>query len=294
MTGVLVTVLSGALAALGLAAVLLWGGRTLERPWARERRTGPPGAEPEPGSASPTSGDVFARWLWAVTVAVTSGVAAGLLVAGGGGRLAMRLLAVTAGSAAQGRETEAEEIVGRITFGGTLDFLITTGLFFGIPTGLLYLLVHRGLPGRRWSGLAFGALLLAVVATRIDPLRADNPDFGIVGPGWVAVLVFATLVVVHGAAVAAIAARVGPAIPLRPARRDAWRYGALVLVVPFAIVVVFLLVLATLTAALARLRPVVEFARADVTRLAIGLVVALVAAVSLPGAVQAIVDILGT
>ena len=30
----------------------------------------------------------------------------------------------------------------------------------------------------------------------------DNPDFGIVGPGWVAVLVFSALVLVHGMLVA--------------------------------------------------------------------------------------------
>lgn len=43
----------------------------------------------------------------------------------------MRLLAATAGDAAQGRRTEAEEIVGRITTGGSIGFIVFTGLFFG-------------------------------------------------------------------------------------------------------------------------------------------------------------------
>lgn len=58
--------------------------------------------------------------LWSLTVAVASGVGAGLLAAGTGGRLAMRLLAVTARADAQGRITEAEQVVGRISVDSTL------------------------------------------------------------------------------------------------------------------------------------------------------------------------------
>jgi hypothetical protein len=65
-------------------------------------------------------GDVRRPELWSLTVAVTSGVGAGLLAAGAGGRLAMRLLAVTAGADAQGRITEAEQVVGRISVDDTL------------------------------------------------------------------------------------------------------------------------------------------------------------------------------
>jgi len=110
--------------------------------------------------------------------------------------------AATAGDAAQGRETEAEEIVGRITTGGSIGFIIFTGLFFGLATGALYLVIMRWLPPGRLGGLAYGLLLLSVAAPRIDPLRGDKPDFGIVGPGWVAVLVFSALVLVHGMLVA--------------------------------------------------------------------------------------------
>ena len=34
------------------------------------------------------------------------------------------------------------------------------------------------------AGSAFGAGLLVVLGTTIDPLRDENPDFDIVGPGW--------------------------------------------------------------------------------------------------------------
>ena len=58
------------------------------------------------------------RYLWYLTLAISSGVGAGILAAGAGGRLVMRLLAVTAGPDAQGRVTEAEQVIGRITVDG--------------------------------------------------------------------------------------------------------------------------------------------------------------------------------
>jgi hypothetical protein len=71
--------------------------------------------------------------LWSLTVAVASGVGAGLLAAGASGRLAMRLLAVTAGADAQGRITEAEQVVGRISVDGTLGSSSPPACTFGWP-----------------------------------------------------------------------------------------------------------------------------------------------------------------
>ena len=74
-------------------------------------------ADTDPNEArSPAT--VARRYIWYVTVASVSGLASGIPVAGAGGRLGMRLLAATAGDAAQGRMTEADEVVGRITIGG--------------------------------------------------------------------------------------------------------------------------------------------------------------------------------
>jgi hypothetical protein len=107
------------------------------------------------------------------------------------------MLAVTAGEGAQGRITEADEVVGRITVDGTIGFVVFTALFFGLATGVVYMLVRRWLPAGRLGGLAYGALLLLIAATRIEPLRADNPDFDLVGPSWLALLGFAALVLAH-------------------------------------------------------------------------------------------------
>jgi hypothetical protein len=195
----------------GLVAVVRWAGLTVEPPPMPAQGPGGP-TDPAPVRL------VVRRLLWSLTIAVTSGVGAGILAAGAGGRLVMRLLAVTAGTDAQGHITEAEQIVGRITIGGTLSFIIFTALFFGLPSGAAYLLLRRWLPAGWAGGLAYGALLLVVAGTRVEPLRRANPDFDLVGPGWVSVAAFAALVVFHGVLVAALAGRLSRALPLLAAQ----------------------------------------------------------------------------
>jgi hypothetical protein len=48
----------------------------------------------------------------------------------------------------------------------------------------------------------------------LDPLRADNIDFDIVEPGWLAVALFGALAVLHGAVVAAAAGWWSEGLPL--------------------------------------------------------------------------------
>ena len=154
------------------------------------------------------------RFVWYSALAITGGVVAGITVIGAGGRLAMRLLAVTGGDGAQGRITEADQIVGEITATGTRDFIVFTGVFGGLIAAGIYLLVRRYLPRNPLGGLAFGAGLLVVLGTIIDPLRADNPDFDLVGPGWLSVAVFALLALAFGLALAGWMARLSDWLPV--------------------------------------------------------------------------------
>ena len=195
------------LVVVGLLAIVRWGGLAVQPP--------PMPTNDEPGpTGRPAVGLVVRRYLWYLTVAISAGVGAGILAAGAGGRLAMRLLAVTAGPTAQGRITEADQVVGRISAEGTLGFIVFTGLFFGGASGAAYLLLRRWLPGGRTGGVAFGALLLVLAGTRLEPLRPGNPDFDLVGPGWVSVAAFAALVLFHGMLLAALAGRLSRAVPL--------------------------------------------------------------------------------
>lgn len=208
-------VVCGLLVVGGIAATVRWGGLSFQP------------LDP----ASPAT--LAQRYFWNLTVAVAAGVGAGLLAAGTGGRLVMRLLAVTAGDEAQGQLTEAEEVVGRITTGGTIGFVIFTALFFGLATGIVYMLVRRWLPAGRLGGLAYGGLLLVLVGSRIEPLRADNPDFDLVGPSWLALAAFGALVVAHGMLVAALAARYSRSLVPFPAGSRAWLgYAPLLALVP--------------------------------------------------------------
>jgi hypothetical protein len=271
----------------GLAAVVRWGGLKVDPP-------PPPGPEAASPSDRPPVGLVVRRFLWYLTLAVASGVGAGILAAGAGGRLVMRLLAVTAGAEAQGAVTEAEQVVGRISVDGTLGFIIFTGLFFGLASGAAYLLLHRWLPTGRTGGLAYGALLLVVAGTRLEPLRPGNLDFDLVGPGWVSVAAFTALVMFHGMLLAALAGRLSRALPLLASRpRAIAAYAPLLLLLPLA-PVALLLVLVGLGVVLASQIGPVAAAWRDRRLLVIGRVaLALVALVSLPGFATAVIDILG-
>lgn len=201
---ILMAVLVGVLVA-GVVLTSSWG-RVPYRPW-----------EPEPGhdrrAAPPSAGEVAARYLRGAAIGLTGGFWAGLLVTGPAVRLAMRLLAVTGGDDAQGRITEADELVGSISLDGTIGLVLFGGVLPGLLSGAIYVVLRRLLPGGALGGVTFGALHLLVAATRIDPLRPGNPDFDLVGPGWLSVTVFGLAAVLHGMAVAAYVNRYSHALP---------------------------------------------------------------------------------
>jgi hypothetical protein len=272
----------------GLAAVVRWGGLPVEPPPAPARPAGDP-ADPPPVSL------VVRRYLWYLAVAVAAGAAGGILAAGAGGRLVMRLLAVTAGAAAQGQITEAEEIVGRITVDGTIGFVVFTGLFFGLPSAVGYLLLRRWLPAGRAGGLAYGVLLLVAAGTRLEPLRRGNPDFDLVGPGWLAVAAFAALVVFHGMLVAALAGRLSRAVPLLAARPRAIAvYVPLfLLALPGVPVALVLIVVGVVVVVVSRIPSIVAAWHSRFVVPVGRVALAVAALVAFPGFASAIVDILG-
>ena len=147
---------------------------------------------------------------------------AGVIAAGAGGRLVMRLLAITSPDAA-GSVTEAGETVGQISVDGTLGFIVFAGVPAGLLSGVVYALVRPLLPAGRAGGVSLGVLLLVLAATRIEPLRSDNFDFALVGPAWLAVLAFASLCLFHGMLVTAVAERLYRRLPESPPAADRQR-----------------------------------------------------------------------
>jgi hypothetical protein len=282
-----VIILCIALVLVGLVAVVRWGGLAVEPP----STPGPDGTGP---TDPPPVSLVVRRYLWYLAVALLSGAAAGILAAGAGGRLVMRLLAVTAGADAQGQITEAQEIVGRITVDGTIGFVVFTGLFFGPVSGAAYLLLRRWLPAGRAGGLAFGALLVVVAGTRLEPLRRSNPDFDLVGPGWVSVVAFTVLVVFHGMLVAALAGRLSRAVPLLAARPGAIAVHAplLLLVLPGPSVALVLVIVGVLVVLVSRIPSVVAAVHARPLVIVGRVTLAVAGLVAFPGFASAIVNIL--
>jgi hypothetical protein len=273
----------GLLVILGLVAIVRWGDQEVRPP-------------PRPaGADGPASLDELARrYAWHLTLGVSAGAAAGILMAGPGGRLVMRLLAATAGDGAQGRLTEAEEVVGRITTSGTIVFVVFVGIFGGVASGLLYAAVRRWLPGGRLGGLAFGALLLVVFGQILDPLRRDNPDFDVVGPGWLAVAAFGALVLAHGMLVAAVAGRYSRSLAVLSPNRRTW-----VRAIPLAPLLLFgpiglgLVAAGAAGLALARVDRVRDAVRSPRTLVAGRIVLTVVAAGAMVGFVATVIDITG-
>lgn len=270
----------GALLVAGLAAGVVWGGQTFAAPDA---------------SVELTPREVARRFAWYASLTLTAGMLAGIAVIGAGGRLVMRLLAVTAGDDAQGRITEAEEVVGRITVDGTIGFVLFNGIFGGLAAAALYLLVRRFLPAGRLGGVVFGLGLLVVLGAVIDPLRSENPDFDIVGPGWLAVFAFSALAVGFGVALQGVTARLSTWLPLLSAQRHVvLRYAlpAALAAVAFSIsaaLVVVCLVVVLVT----RWSPVVDAVRSRRWVMGGRALAVILVVVSLPNTISNVADIAG-
>jgi hypothetical protein len=206
----LLVIVSGALLALAVALCVVWGRESLVEPTVARLST----SAPDPTAPRVSRHlDGVRLYAWWASMLLVVGTVSALLVTGAGGRLAMRLLAVTSPEAT-GRLTEAQATVGEITFEGTIGYLVFGALPFAFASTALYLLVAPWLPRGRLAGPTFGLAVFIMVAPFIDPLRADNVDFDIVGPGWLSVLVFAALAVVQGAFLSAFAGRLSRSLPL--------------------------------------------------------------------------------
>ena len=207
----------------GAVIALRWGHLDVVPPWAAD------------DADVVTAAEQLRRVLWYAAVFAYGAIASGLLVLGPGGRLVMRLLAITADEQAQGRRTEAEEIVGVITVDGTIGFVVFVGLFGGVILAGLYLLLRKWLPPRRWGALCVGVVFAVLFSTRLEPLRPLNADFVLVGPPALAVAAFLGVGALTLLTMAATAGRVSRSLPLLESRPAAIApYGALVVLVPAA------------------------------------------------------------
>jgi hypothetical protein len=188
--GVTVIAFCAALVAAGVVLVVRWGSCTADTALAAAPRR----------ARTP----LVARAARHFAVMVAAGTVAGVLAAGAGGRLVMRLLAVSSPQS-HGRLTEGDAPIGEITLGGTVSVFLFAGVAAGTLSALLYVLVGSLLPRGRAGGVTLGLVLLVLGGARFDPLRADNFDFNLVGPDWLSLVSFAALAVFQGMVMCAVA-----------------------------------------------------------------------------------------
>ncbi len=162
-----------------------------------------------------------------------AGVVVGVVVAGLGSRLVMRLLALP-DSDARRAVTENGNVVGEITFGGTLALVVFIGIALGFFAGVLVYTVRRWLPARApWRALALSVVLLALLGGQV--LDADNADFRFLDPPGLAVALFGLLFFAAGFALAPLADRWGPAVPRILYRRDVTFGGGILIAAAVAL-----------------------------------------------------------
>jgi hypothetical protein len=233
-------------------------------------------------------GHLILVYVWLVLVGAIAGLLAGALVIGPGARLAMRLLAATSPDA-RGMITEAQEVVGDISVDGTLALMIFGGILAGLGGGIVYALLHRALPHGVPGGLVFGLVLLVTVATRLDPLRSSNPDFDIVGLGWLAVTVFGVVILLGAGFGAAAAGWLSRVLPYPGPKALAYGLPLALLMIAIWPLAVIVLAAGALFVALNRLAQPVDLARRGIVALRIALAVLML--VLLPDSIGALIAI---
>lgn len=244
-----VVLISTLLLALGVVLAVVWDRLELREP------------EPRPPATTRSQAlrDALRRYVWWANVATIAAVVSGALAGAAGGRLVMRIIALAAPPSAQGRLTEAGEVVGRATITAFVPLFLFTGLVAGFLGAFVYVLARRWLPSGWWTGPALGLLLLVVFGPLIDPLRSDNRDFAILGPNWLAVLLFTVLAVVGGSLVVAVARWASHRIPALSGRTFPAYLPLLVPIVFFpagALLILGAIVLAAATVAMPPGRPI--------------------------------------
>jgi hypothetical protein len=162
-------------------------------------------------------------------VALWVGALVGVVVAGGGGRLAMRLIALADDREDFGLSTEGGDTVGEVTLEGTL-FVLFTGLVLGTVGAFLYLALRRWLPARPLlRSLSFAVVILGFGLTAT--VNGNDADFVFVNTV-VSILSFATVLLVYGMLVPPLIDRLAP----RRASLSRWGRGVAAAVIVVSVV----------------------------------------------------------
>lgn len=144
-----------------------------------------------------------------------SGIIVGLLVAGLGGRLVMRLATILHEDTV-GLRTENGEVIGNITLNGTFALMIFGGLGMGLLAGTIWVIVSPWIPGRRLARALVTALAAVALGTPALVQRT-NSDFRVLGHDPLVVVLLVGLVGLVGFSIALVDGALDARLP-RPLR----------------------------------------------------------------------------
>lgn len=129
-------------------------------------------------------------------IIVMAGVPVGIVVIGGGSRLAMFLLRLTSPDSVIGLESDDGFTIGQFTFVDTYN-LLNLGAALGIVGAAACVAVAPWLIGPRWFRLfTVGLTAAALVGSMV--IVPDGVDFRVLGPTWLAVALFTALPFITG------------------------------------------------------------------------------------------------
>lgn len=129
-----------------------------------------------------------------------AGLLTGIVVAGLGGRIVMRLAALIVPTSA-GRFTENGNQIGDITLSGTFGLILVGGLFFGLFGATVWVVVSPWIPGAGVRRAIF-TMPIAVALTGMVLIQGTNPDFRILEHDGRVVAMLLALVALAGLSIA--------------------------------------------------------------------------------------------
>ena len=129
-----------------------------------------------------------------------AGLVSGVLVLGIGSRLAMRVVTLL-NSEFKGALTDAEQVVGAFTLGGTVALVVIFGVGGGAFAGVIWVVVRERLPEYLPVRVALAGVISTVVGSFMV-IEASNSDFKVFDPVVFNVAMFMVLIGLCGSATA--------------------------------------------------------------------------------------------
>jgi hypothetical protein len=143
-----------------------------------------------------------------------AGIIVGLLVAGLGGRLIMRLATILHEDTV-GLRTENGEVIGNITLNGTLALMTFGGLGMGLMAGTIWVIVSPWIPDRG-PARALATAIVAIALGTPSLIQRTNPDFFLLGYDPIVVVLLIGLVGLVGFSIALVDGALDARLPRSP------------------------------------------------------------------------------